>query len=183
MEKKWRRWAPMPLRLMIGFAFMYHGAPKLFTAAGHEAFVGFLKGFGIPVAGLTAWLVAILEVAGGLALLVGAFTAVVSGLLIVEMLVALFVVHLPHGFNFINITGMTESGPQFGMPGYEVNLLYIAGLLALVLGGAGKLSIDELLARSSVEECLRSPSGDERSRRPSAGKRLTRPSVKKVPVE
>ncbi|MGD8867402.1 MAG: DoxX family protein [Gemmatimonadales bacterium] len=165
MEKKWRRWAPMPLRLMIGFAFIYHGAPKLFTASGHDAFVGLLQGFGVPVAGLAAWLVAILEVAGGVALIVGAFTAIVSGLLIIEMVVALFAVHLPHGFNFINITGMTESGPQFGMPGFEVNLLYIAGLLTLVLGGAGKLSVDEGLGRSSVKRHQRSPSRDERSKR------------------
>ncbi|MBA3887293.1 MAG: DoxX family protein, partial [Acidobacteria bacterium] len=57
-------------------------------------------------------------------------------------LVAMVVGHLPHGFNFMNITGMGPQGPKFGMPGYEVNLLYIAGLLALILGGAGLYSVD-----------------------------------------
>jgi putative oxidoreductase len=42
---------------------------------------------------------------------------------------------------------LTHNGPQFGPPGYEVNLLYIAGLLSLILGGAGALSIDRLLSR------------------------------------
>jgi putative oxidoreductase len=42
---------------------------------------------------------------------------------------------------------LTADGPQFGPPGYEINLLYIAGLLALMLGGAGPLSIDRCLAR------------------------------------
>jgi putative oxidoreductase len=43
----------------------------------------------------------------------------------------------------------TQGGsPQFGPPGYEVNLLYIAGLLVLILGGAGPFSIDRLLART-----------------------------------
>ena len=69
--------------------------------------------------------------------------APVSALLIVEMLVAMLKVHLPQGFIFIHITAMTTAGPQFGMPGYEVNLLYIAGLLALLLGGAGPASVDE----------------------------------------
>ncbi len=40
---------------------------------------------------------------------------------------------------------MTPQGPQFGMPGAEVNLLYIAALLALLIGGPGPLSVDERL--------------------------------------
>ena len=45
-------------------------------------------------------------------------------------------------FNFIHITGVTDQGPTFGMPGYEVNLLYISILLALALGGPGAMSFD-----------------------------------------
>ena len=40
---------------------------------------------------------------------------------------------------------------MFGPPGYEVNLLYVAGLLALILGGAGAFSIDRLLGRRKRE--------------------------------
>jgi putative oxidoreductase len=61
------------------------------------------------------------------------------------MLVALFTIHLPFGFSSIKLMGITESGPQFGTPGYDVNLMYLAGLLTLVLGGAGPLSIDSML--------------------------------------
>jgi putative oxidoreductase len=63
------------------------------------------------------------------------------------MLVAMFTVHLKYGFSSINTIGLTQNGPQFGPPGYEVNLLYIAGLLPLMLGGAGALSVDRVLAR------------------------------------
>lgn len=150
MTAAWSKWAPMPLRLMLGFGFLYHGAPKVFTAQGHDMFVGMLQGIGVPAAGLMAWVVGIVEVAGGLALIVGVFTAVASALLIVNMLVAMFKVHLPNGFNFLNITGMTEAGPQFGMPGAEVNLLYIAGLLALLLRGATHLSVDEWMAERKL---------------------------------
>jgi len=56
----------------------------------------------------------------------------------------MFTVHLRYGFSAINTIGLTDDGPQFGPPGYEVNLLYIGGLVALVLSGAGPFSIDRL---------------------------------------
>jgi putative oxidoreductase len=97
------------------------------------------------------------ELLGGLAIFVGAFVEVVSVPLIVMMLVALFTVHLRYGFSSINTIGLTRNGPQFGPPGYEVNLLYIAGLLSLILGGAGALSLDRLVSRkgglSSAASC------------------------------
>lgn len=146
MQQAWSKWAPLPLRLIIGVGFVYHGAPKLFTAEGHEMFLGMLQNIGVPAAGLMAWLVGIVELLGGLALIAGAFVSVATVLLIINMLVALFTVHLPNGFSFIHVTGMTDAGPQFGMPGYEVNLLYIAGLLALFLRGPTHLSVDQRLA-------------------------------------
>ncbi len=146
MTETWSKWAPMPLRLMIGFGFLYHGVPKLFTAQGHEMFLGMLQNIGVPAAGLAAWLVGIVEVLGGLALIAGAFVSIASVLLIIDMLVALFTVHLPAGFSFMHVTGMTDAGPQFGMPGYEVPLLYIAALLALFLRGPTHMSVDQKLA-------------------------------------
>ncbi len=146
MQSSWSKWAPMPLRLVIGFGFVYHGFPKLFSSQGRQMFQGMLEGIGVPAAGLMAWAVGIVEVLGGLALIAGAFVAVASALLIIDMLVAVFAVHLPVGFNFMNITGMTEAGPQFGMPGYEVPLLYLAGLLALFLRGPTHMSLDQKLA-------------------------------------
>ena len=41
--------------------------------------------------------------------------------------------------------GITDSGAEFGPVGYEVNLLYLVGLLALVLSGPGRLSVDRWL--------------------------------------
>ncbi len=135
-----REWGPLPLRLMLGGGFIYHGWLKVFSPGGHQLFAGMLGSLGLPAPALTAWLVAWAEIVGGLALIAGAFVAIVSAVLIVDMLVAMFTVHLPNGFNFINITSMGKQGPVFGMPGAEVNLLYIAGLLALAIGGAGAWS-------------------------------------------
>lgn len=124
---------------------MAHGLAKL--GKGPEGFSGILQTMGVPAPGLMAWVTALVEFFGGLAIMAGALVAIVSIPLAITMLVAMFTIHLPYGFSSIKLMGLTESGPQFGTPGYEVNLLYLAGLLTLVLGGAGPLSIDRWLAR------------------------------------
>ena len=134
------RWALLPIRLVLGYGFMVHGWAKL--SRGPAGFAKLLEWVGAPLPGVTAWISTLLELLGGLALLVGAFVQLVSIPLIVTMLVAMFTVHWRNGFSAINTVGLTEAGPQFGPPGYEVNLLYIAGLLALTMSGAGPLSID-----------------------------------------
>ena len=101
----------------------------------------------MPLPLINAWLVTLLEIFGGLALLTGAFIAIVSIPLILSMLGAMFTVNIKYGFSAVNTIGLTPQGPQLGPPGYEINLLYIAGLVALILGGAGPLSIDALRSR------------------------------------
>jgi putative oxidoreductase len=147
-----RPYAALPMRLILGSGFAFHGYGKLFSTEGHQMFQGMLQNIGVPAASLMSWVVGLVEFFGGLALIVGAFVAIVGVLQIGVMLVALFTVHLPNGFNFMHITGMTDAGPQFGMPGYEVNLLYIAGLAALVLGGAGALSVDQRLSTGQARK-------------------------------
>ncbi len=142
-------YAALPLRLILGFGMVYHGWPKL--GSGNEGFAGMLAGMGVPAPGFMAYFVGLVELVGGLALIAGAFVALVSIPLIINMLVAMFMVHLPNGFNFMNITGMGPEGPTFGMPGYEVNLLYIAGFLALMFMGAGALSVDDMRKDKSAE--------------------------------
>jgi putative oxidoreductase len=57
------------------------------------------------------------------------------------MLVAMFTVHLRYGFSSVNTIGLTATGPVFGPPGYEIDLLYVASLVALALLGPGPLSV------------------------------------------
>ncbi len=137
-------WATIPLRLMLGFGFLYHGIPKVFSAEAHQAFVAMLASLSLPAPAAFAWGVGLLEVIGGACLVLGLLTRLASLLLIVEMVVAVITVGLPQGFNFVHITGSTPSGPTFGLPGYEVNLLYIAGLLALLIAGAGDIAADRI---------------------------------------
>jgi len=137
---QWRRWAPIPLRMILGVGFMVHGWAK--WSRGPAAFAELLKQAHVPLPLANAWLVTLLEIFGGLALLIGACVTIISIPLILSMLGAMFTVNIKYGFSAVNTIGLTSAGPQFGPPGYEINLLYIAGLVVLILGGAGPLSID-----------------------------------------
>jgi putative oxidoreductase len=66
----------------------------------------------------------------------------------VILLVAAITVHLPYGFSSIKLREVTAAGPQFGPPGYETDLLYIAALATLVPGGSGPIAFDQWQARN-----------------------------------
>src|SRR5215470_667564 len=131
--------------MILGVGFMVHGWAK--WNRGPVAFAELLKQARVPLPLANAWLVTVLEMFGGLALLIGAFVALVSIPLIFSMLGAMFTVNIKYGFSAVNTLGITPDGPQLGPPGYEINLLYIAGLVALMLGGAGPLAVDALRSR------------------------------------
>ena len=137
------RWAPIPLRLIVGYGFVAHGVAKL--ARGPDAFAGILHALGVPAPHFMAWATILTEVLGGAAIILGAFVAFVSLPLAALLLVAIFTVHLPYGFSSITLVAVTAAGAQFGPPGYETNLLYLACLAGLVLGGSGPLAIDGLV--------------------------------------
>lgn len=138
-------WYAIPLRLIVGYGFMVHGHAKL--ARGPEAFAAILAALHVPAPLLMAWATVAVELLGGLAILVGAFVPLASIPLIVVLLVATFSVHVQYGFSSIKLQAITSAGAQFGPPGYETGLLYIATLVALILGGPGPLSVDRYLAR------------------------------------
>ena len=139
------RWAPIPLRLIVGYGFMQHGFAKL--ARGPDAFPEILQALGVPAPHLMGWLTILVEIFGGLAVLLGALVPLVSIPMAAVLLVAIFTVHLPYGFSSIKLQAVTAGGAQFGPPGFETDLLYLACLAALVLGGSGPLAIDGLLAK------------------------------------
>jgi putative oxidoreductase len=124
-----------------------HGFAKL--TRGPDSFAAILQTLGVPMPHLMAWLTVLVELLGGLAVLTGTVVWIASVPLVVVLLVAMFTVHLPYGFSSIKLIAVSHTGAQFGPPGYEVDLLYIAILVALVLGGSGPISIDGLIARRS----------------------------------
>ena len=136
----WVRWALLPLRLVVGFGFVAHGWAKL--ARGPEGFAAILGAIGVPQPHVMAWVTTLVEVIGGLAIMAGAFLVPAGAVLAVVMLTAMFGVHLRYGFSSIRLLAVTASGAEFGPVGYEVNLLYIAALLAIAVGGPGPLSMD-----------------------------------------
>jgi putative oxidoreductase len=118
---------------------MQHGIAKL--ARGPDVFAAILHAIGVPAPHLMAWATIAVELLGGLAVLAGAFVPLASIPMAAVLLVAVFTVQLPNGFSSIKLIGVSAAGAQFGPPGYETNLLYLACLGALVLCGSGPLAM------------------------------------------
>lgn len=126
-------------RLAIGTLFAAHGAQKLFGWFGGPGIDGMAQGMekmDMRPGRRNAIAVGVSETAGGAMLAAGALTPVAATSLIATMLVAIRKVHLDNGF--FNANG-----------GVEFNVALIAGLVALVDGGPGSLSVD---ARLGIEE-------------------------------
>jgi putative oxidoreductase len=148
MFKHYQSAAPLFLRSIIGFGYMAHGWAKL--TRGPAGFEKLLIQTGVPFPHMTSWLVPFVELFGGLAIALGAFVTVVSIPLIITQLVAMFTVQVKYGFSSVNTIGLTPKGPLFGPPGFEINLLYIAGLISLLFTGAGIFSIDAARGRKKI---------------------------------
>jgi putative oxidoreductase len=129
------------LRLVLGVIFFAHGAQKMlgwFGGFGFNGSMGFLTHLGIP-APLAALAIAT-EFFGGLGLIFGFLTRIPALGIAVEMIVAVFLVHMPNGF-FMNWVGNQKG------EGYEYHLLAIAVAAVLLLRGAGPFSVDRTLAK------------------------------------
>jgi putative oxidoreductase len=144
-NKNYQQWAPFFLRLIIGFGFMAHGWAKLSKGA-PVGFEKLLTQLDVPMPHVMAWITPLIEILGGLAIFLGFCVSITAIPLICTMLVAMFTVNINYGFSSIKTIGLSPQGPLFGPPGYEINLLYIAGLISLILTGAGVLSIDAAIS-------------------------------------
>jgi putative oxidoreductase len=143
-------WAPLPIRLIVGYGFMAHGYAKF--SRGPEAFAVVLHTLGVPEPLLAAWAATLTELIGGAAVMLGVLIPWVSIPMGCVLLTALVTVHLPYGFFSVKFAEVTEAGIKFGPVGYEILLLYMAGLAALVLGGPGALSLQGWIERRQQHE-------------------------------
>lgn len=125
------------LRFVLGAVIFAHGAQKMlgwYGGPGFGAAMGmFTEGMNIPAS--LALLAIATEFIGSLALILGLLGRVVGLAIVVEMIVAVFLVHLPFGF-FMNWMG-TQPGE-----GFEYHLLAIAIALTIAVKGAGAWSLD-----------------------------------------
>jgi putative oxidoreductase len=145
------------MRLIVGYGFMEHGSAKL--ARGLDAFPSILQALGAPARHQMGWLTILVEIFVGLAVLLGALVPLASIPMAAVLLVAMITVHLPYGFSSLKLQAVTAAGAQFGPPGFEIDLLYLACLAALVLGGSRPLAIDRLLAKRRQVACPSSHAG------------------------
>ncbi|MED1914023.1 MULTISPECIES: DoxX family protein [unclassified Brevibacillus] len=130
-------WSALILRVIAGLTFAIHGVAKF--QMGLENVAGFFGTMGLPA--FIAYLVAFLEVVGGIALILGLGTRVFAGALSVVMLGAIFKAKLAAGF----------LGGEGGA-GYELDLALLAMLVSLGISGSSKFALDAILfGKSSVE--------------------------------
>lgn len=134
------------LRLAVGSIFIMHGAQKLFIY-GVGGVSGAFEGMNIPAPGITGPLTGLVELFGGLALVFGLLTRLAGFGLAITMLGAIAFVHLANGF--------------FAPNGFEYPLALLGVNVALVLAGAGRFSLDALIARRRSTHAA----GDDASRR------------------
>jgi putative oxidoreductase len=133
--------APLLLRLIVGPGFIAHGWAKI--SRGTAGFEKLLAFEGVPLAHLNSMIGPYVELLGGVAIFAGAYVVITAIPLLLTMGVATLYVQIDYGFSAVKTIGLTPQGPQFGPPGVEINLLYIAALLSLMLTGAGKWSVDQ----------------------------------------
>ena len=134
------QWVLALLRVVLGIIFLYHGYVKLFVPGGFKGTVAFFTSLAIPAPVYAAFLVSAVEFVGGILLVLGFFTRLVSIALIIEMAVAFFKVHLKQGFF---ITQSTY--------GYEFVVLLVASLLLILASGSGKLSVGKLFKNKYLQ--------------------------------
>jgi putative oxidoreductase len=122
--------ALLVLRVVAGLLIAYHGVLKIVGGVPH--FAMFIAAQGIPLPGFTSWVVALLELVGGVLVAAGLLTRPLALLLAVEMLLTTLVIKLP-GPGVIGANNVA---------GAELDLLYLASFVALMLSGPGRWSVD-----------------------------------------
>ena len=124
------------LRIVLGIAMLVHGWSKL--SGGVDGVAGFFGTLGIPIPGLMAWVVTIVELVGGILLVVGFLTQIVGILIALDMLGAILFAFLLRGAPFI------ENGAII----WEKEAVFAAAALCIVLAGPGAWSVDEVVVDS-----------------------------------
>jgi putative oxidoreductase len=122
-------YAPLPLRIIAGIGFMMHGLPKLLDIPGTQ---NSFTTMGLPPD--LAIIIGLLEFIGGLAILLGILTRIAAGLLAIDMIGAILSVKLSKGF----------------IGGYELDLLYLAIMISLMITGPGSFSIEKNILKREI---------------------------------
>ncbi|MFP7364815.1 DoxX family protein [Corynebacterium callunae] len=123
-------------RILLGIILIAHGWDK-FAITGLEGISGYFASLGIPAAGFAAVVAALVEIIGGILILVGAFTRIAAAVVFVDMLLAGLLAHVSSGIFVMN-------------NGWELVGAIGAGALLLVAAGAGAWSVDAVLNKNKA---------------------------------
>ena len=146
--KSWRLdLATLVLRLFCGVVFIPHGYSKVFGSGGVAGFAQTLPSYGIPT--FLGYIAAYSELIGGMLLIVGLLTRIDAALLAGTMSVAAFVVQLPDALHDPDGSGKNKLFAV--IRSMELPLSILAAMIALVLLGGGRWSVDAMIARMRVK--------------------------------
>jgi len=132
--ERYSEYTPLVLRVVLAIVFIAHGYQKLFVM-GVPAVGEMFASLGIPLALLAAWVVALVEFVGGIALLLGLFARYAALLIAIVMVVAAVKVKLAVGL-------IAPMGSP--MPGAELDLALLAGAVGVLLSGPGKWALERV---------------------------------------
>jgi putative oxidoreductase len=139
-SKSWQQlapnWAPLPLRLALGIGMIQAGFPKLFIPLGRANIAHLLAELGIPFPQVMGWVVGLIEFVGGFGILLGALLAIAAGINALSIATLLLLSWLRG-----SMPQALPGGDPF--PDFTLAVLILAGMVTLVLGGAGAYSVDQ----------------------------------------
>lgn len=128
--------APLAVRLITGIIMFAHGWQKLTQMGPGNFGAQALAGLGVPLPVFMGYVVTLVEVVGGLLLIVGFLSRLAALLLTIDLVVAILLVKVNVGF----LSPMESPGV-----GAELDLALIAGFLVILFAGPGRLSVDHAL--------------------------------------
>lgn len=123
--------APLPIRIIAGIAFIMHGLPKFSNIHNTQGLFG---SFGLPPE--LALPISLLEITGGFALIFGILTRIASILFIIEMMYTTFILKFSHGFS--------------GTKGYELDIIMMSIVISLLISGPGRVSIERVVLKREI---------------------------------
>jgi len=135
----YQEWAIALFRLLLGIGILIHGLPKLFHPQvgllGQRGFAGFLGSLGFPVPVFWQVVAVVVEVGGGIAIVLGVVTQLATALLFLEMLVA----------TYVSAIRLKQPFPCVDSKGWEIDVFYAIGAVLLFVCGPGAFALDPLL--------------------------------------
>jgi putative oxidoreductase len=137
--------ASLVVRVLVGALMVVHGYPKVFSKEARSQMIPMMKGMGVPRIGFES--AALLETFGGLLLILGLLTRLMSIFFVIEMIgtTALYLTKLAKAPMPMGMLEQQFKQTRGYLKGWELDSIVAAAAVALMVLGGGAISLDALL--------------------------------------